>query len=294
MSDLNAVTVPNLGPGFLIGTAATPDKIVVSYDYIKEMFPEGTLIVTPGQNVNDNQAITTTVDVLDPGWTSPGNGELLYTGSPVKVRISVQINQQSAGIRAAPAVNLFRGNTLIAESSTGYTRNTSNHNRSSNTISYVDRNPGTDPVYRILSEQESSTATAALVSIGQFSAEACIPDGAPAPANNTTPQFPLTNGELSVFNFQDQFGSFNMQVGNTTNAAMPDWELLISSVPYNTIPSLTADRTFTIVTGGNTDGTFNHLITGTEPLPAFGNVVFTGGAPTPLGGNGSGLTLHNP
>lgn len=137
---------------------------------------EGTLSVDPGQNVNDTGAIATAVDALDAGWSTPAAGQLEFAGSPDKVKIHAHVHQsiaQGANIqRPAPVLELYRNGTLITSSATGYIRDFSDHEESSNTIVWSDRAPGANPLYEIRSRQDALAAVVSSVS-GQFSAEAC-------------------------------------------------------------------------------------------------------------------------
>ena len=105
------------------------------------------------------------------------------------------------------------------------------------------------------------------------------------------PTLGLSVGDVVSDNFQDlQFVPFNLQVRNTTGAAV-HWEALVSGVEYSEVPSLVSGN-YTVTTSMNEDGTFNHLFASTEPLAAFQNVVITGGILQTFG-NGSGLTLFS-
>jgi len=135
----------------------------------------------PAQDVNDNGVITTTEQRADTGWTvTDANGNHAYTGTPDRVRITAQVSQsiaQNANIqRPAPLLalqKLIGGTwTTIAESATGYIRDASDHEQSSNTITHTDPAPGTDPTYRLLSEQETANGGVVTAEFGNFALEA--------------------------------------------------------------------------------------------------------------------------
>lgn len=107
----------------------------------------------------------------------------------------------------------------------------------------------------------------------------------------TDPTLPASSN-LNVNVFQDQFFSMALSFTNTTNQQIDNWEALIENVPYNQIPNLTGTP-HTLVTSSNPDGTYNHLISSTQPLGPFATVQLDGDAPTPTGGGGTGLSLYH-
>lgn len=133
--------------------------------------------VTAGQDVNDNGAIAFTSDRDDATWDATANSRT-YIGAPDRVRIKVNIHQRIAdninAQRPAPQVTLLRNGVTIARSSTGYIRDTNDHEDSSNTIAIIDRAPGTDPVYTLTSTQESTNGSVVSVVIGSFDLEAVL------------------------------------------------------------------------------------------------------------------------
>ena len=85
---------------------------------------------------------------------------------------AAQTNRQ----RAAPALILERDTggtwTPLATSATGYIRDISGHDESSNTIAFVDVDPGTDPTYRLMFREESNERDSTIVQSGQFAGRA--------------------------------------------------------------------------------------------------------------------------
>ena len=126
--------------------------------------------------------------------------------------------------------------------------------------------------------------------VGEYVADVFI--GLPTNnANNAAPTLPAAAGKAVSDNFQDQeFNSFNLQVRNTTNAAI-SWEALIENVPYGTIPNLVAGD-YALATSDNGDGTFNHLFTGTAQIAPFANISISAPSPVAPFGDGSGLSLY--
>lgn len=271
-----------LKPGDIgTGLAIVDNKLVVMAvsDCLK-----GTLTVNAGQNVNDIGAVATTVDRLDTGWSSPNAGQLAFTGSPASVEIQSHIHHTIGNTtnaqRPAPVLELRRNNTVIATSATGYIRDASDHEESSNAIMWVDNNPGTDPVYSLTTRRDTTLTSQVSVQTGQFHASAC---GFPAAAasGGATPSLPQnTDGSLTVFNFEDRFDALDLQIGNTTNAPKA-WEALLLNKLYSTFNVPAAFGTLT--SEQNADGTWNHLIVGTTPIPAFGNQTMNTSPLTPAG-----------
>ena len=133
------------------------------------------------QNVNTNGPVLVTVDQADNGWTLNGS-EASFNGLATSIVVNAHCYQRIAananGQRVAPALDLERWDgaawQVVASSSTGYIRDFSDHEGSSNTIFYRDRNPIANPQYRLLSRQGSSIVTAATVVNGQFDIEAVL------------------------------------------------------------------------------------------------------------------------
>lgn len=113
------------------------------------------------QNVNIDGAITFLGLRVDGGWNVLNN-EAVFIGAPDKVRVYVQISQsigQGVNIqRAAPVVNLLKGGQLVSRSASGYIRDATDHEQSSNSIVYIDHAPGVDPVYSLQAVRDSTNA----------------------------------------------------------------------------------------------------------------------------------------
>ena len=237
---------------------------------------------------------------LDEGWEQADN-TLVYTGSPDRIRINVSIPQQIANNadaqRAAPIIVLRRNGEPIARSATGYIRDFSDHEQSSQTISYVDSAPDSNPVYDLIKEQDSAINSAVTSNpIASFSAEAVelvpydlygdfVVEAAETSSLTTPTLNPITEGELQMFDFAEgnNFRPFRLQFGNQIQpATAKEWEVLISNAPYETIPNLNTNGADYVMSSNN-DGTFNHLFSSTVPLAAFASFEITGGIPTPPG-----------
>ena len=262
----------------------------------------GTLQVDAGQDINDNGPINTTIESLDSGWSMSGNGELSYSGSPELVRLAAHVHNEIPGNvnvqRAAPAVELSRNGQLLTTAATGYIRDASNHEESSNTIYFVDHDPGVDPVYSIASLRESTIGADVFSTSGQFTGIACrsvtVLTNASSGETDTTdelsPSLSASNGELVFFNFSDQFNRFRAQIGNRTNAPL-NWQMFVENVPYSDIPNIDASAPYTLESQANADGTFTYLFTGSTRIPAFGNITIAGFPISPPGNN-TGASLY--
>jgi len=138
-------------------------------------------LINTGQNINDNDVVDVTSQLTEGNWSATTEG-FQYIGSPDYVIVNAQVNQsilQNANAqRPAPILNLEKliGGVWnqVATSSTGYIRDASDHEQSSNTIFYRDVNPGANPEYRLSSGQESLVGSAVNVVSGQFDLEAVI------------------------------------------------------------------------------------------------------------------------
>lgn len=132
---------------------------------------------TSGDSNVDGQPITLTEVRADAGWTlDTVLNEYTYTGTPDKVRIDamVQVDATSAGAlaRISPELLLLKNGVVVAISSTGYQRHGTGHDTSSNTISYTDPNPGTNPVYVLQSREDSIQTEVLPIDLGHFSLDA--------------------------------------------------------------------------------------------------------------------------
>ncbi|MDO6598404.1 hypothetical protein Q4512_15910, partial [Oceanihabitans sp. 2_MG-2023] len=118
--------------------------------------------------------------------------------------------------------------------------------------------------------------------------------------NPTTPSGTPTT-DFTQNNFADaQNFSLNFNAGNNAGST---WEALISNRPYAALPTLTAVSNgspigITVVSQDNGDGTYNYLITGTDPLAANNPSITIsggttgGGTGTQFGGNCTCVTFY--
>ncbi len=138
--------------------------------------------VNPGQDANENAVAAITGTTTQAGWSATANA-LQFTGTPTFVDVTAIVHQADLAPtatrqRAAPALVLERSNnsggtwTPLATSATGYIRDATSHNESSNTIAYTDDTPGTDPWYRLRFREESTEGDSTPVQSGQFTAKA--------------------------------------------------------------------------------------------------------------------------
>ena len=90
---------------------------------------------------------------------------------------------------------------------------------------------------------------------------------------------PATGFNLNNFGDAQNF-VLNFNAGNNAGSI---WQVLISDRPYATLPTLTANLggALTVSSTANGDGTFNHLITSTDPIPANNNpsITISGSSP---------------
>ena len=255
------------------------------------------LSAQPGQNMNASGLVQMApAPVVEAGWTADGTSAT-YAGDPKMVRVSINAAQRIADAaniqRPAPQLILRRNGIEIARSSTGYIRDFSDHEESSNSISLIDYQPGPDATYTLERVQESSNAGVVAVLSSNFDFEAVetreitVQTVVAAPAT-FAPLYPAANGKVVSDNFQDGNGNspFNLQVRNTTNAAV-DWQVCIPAAPYATIPALNLPAGVNHDITDNGDGTFRHCFDGAG-LGAFANVTITGGLPVPAGVGGTG------
>lgn len=111
-----------------------------------------------------------------------------------------------------------------------------------------------------------------------------VTQGTTPPVASTTPvgTEDTTGASLRLFNFADRSNRFQISLGNTTGNPV-NYEILLSNVPYNSIPNLSTGNYTVSAPSSNPDGTFNFLFTSTAPLAAFQNLIITGDFVTPNG-----------
>lgn len=130
------------------------------------------------QDVNDADVVDIDITnaLLEGNWQDATNGGIQYIGTPDKVRIDATVAQsiaQNANVqRPNPILNIEKliggAWSQVATSATGYIRDATDHEMSSNTIWYIDINPGSNPTYRLSSDQESSQGGVVTSFSGQF------------------------------------------------------------------------------------------------------------------------------
>ena len=128
-----------------------------------------------GDGNQPNTILTLTSERADAGWSFAGNAAT-FTGSPNRVRINAMAFYEqpsnSSFQRISPQLELLKNGVVVAISSTGYQRHTTGHDSSSNTIMYIDANPGVNPQYQLRAQQESTQNDVLNVDLGHFDLEA--------------------------------------------------------------------------------------------------------------------------
>lgn len=131
------------------------------------------------QNMNQNAVATLTTESLGTGWV-PGAAEAYQITVPVDyVEFEVHVHQRIAdtldGERPAPMLVLEESAdgttwTVVTKSATGYIRDASDHEDSSNNIDWYIPNPPVGQQYRISKEQDSTLGSVVGAVTGQFRA----------------------------------------------------------------------------------------------------------------------------
>ena len=151
-------------------------KQVAEISDIRDRQPMAAATVS-GDSNQPNSPLTLTSVREDGDWTVGANS-MSFGGAPDRVRIHAQTyyqqNQSGAFARINPELELLKNGAVVAKSGTGYQRHGSGHDSSSNDISYVDPNPGTNPVYQLRAQQGSTQNDFLAVDIGSFSCEAVL------------------------------------------------------------------------------------------------------------------------
>lgn len=169
------VTDTNLGPEFDIGNIQA-SQIRLKIGSGLAIAPDGTISVTPlntttvensyvaavettGDGNEPNLPHTFTSVRADTGWTV-GADSVTYAGSPDFVEIYLNEffdpNQSNALQRITPVAQITRNGIVIATINNSYQRHQSDHNSSSNNGALIDPNPGSNPVYQVISQQGSN------------------------------------------------------------------------------------------------------------------------------------------
>ena len=126
-----------------------------------------------------NTVLTVTETRADAGWSFPATNRLTFTGEPNYVELEINIASiQPLGDpqkqRVRPIVELLRNNTVIAISATGYQRHVIDDASSSNNFPFRDVNPGTNPSYRLRTQQGNTMTEVVDVTLGSITAKAVI------------------------------------------------------------------------------------------------------------------------
>lgn len=149
----------------------TPNDINEQFILVDQSFL-GSYSVS-GDSNQPNNILTLTPNREDSNISTQSN-IVTYTGSPDKIMIDAMTyfreGQNSTFARIAPELELVKNGTIVvAKSGTGYQRHSSNHVASSNTISWTDHNPGTNPTYALRAQQGASQTDVLNVDLGHFS-----------------------------------------------------------------------------------------------------------------------------
>lgn len=155
------------------GDDSSPPQVIAGLTQTREIANAS----VDNQNVNDNDVIDVTTQLVEGNWAATAEG-FVYNGSPSYTVINAATKQTngSGAQRPAPILSLqTRVGTdawvTVSTSATGYIRNASGHNESSNQIFYRHLNPPANSEYRLTSGIE---AIAGVVNsnFGQFDLEA--------------------------------------------------------------------------------------------------------------------------
>lgn len=132
-----------------------------------------------GDGNQPNTTLTLSSNREDGAWSEAGN-VVTYSGSPDRVRITAMAGYEnptdvSGKQRICPELELIKNGTQrLAVSASGYQRHNSGANTSSNTISFIDPDPGVNPNYRLRAQQGGNQNDVEQIDIGHFSLEAVV------------------------------------------------------------------------------------------------------------------------
>lgn len=96
-----------------------------------------------------------------------------------------------------------------------------------------------------------------------------------------------------IFWFQEgeNNNTFRLEISNQIGGTNYYMQAYIENTPYGELQGLSNNFDYSF--GDNGDGTFNHLLTSTAPVQAWGSVVFTANQPVPAGdGDRSKISLY--
>lgn len=186
----NLTTPNNFGPEFDFGNIQA-NKIRLKIGAGLAIQPDGTIVnALPApvshvanasidvQDINANNVTVAWTSQLSEGdWVDNGNNTYTYNESADYIVINAQVHQEIPNTvnrqRPAPVLVLQSSPdgtvwTNIAESATGYIRDATDHEESSNSLFYRDVAPATGTSYRLLSIQESTQGGVVNSTLGQF------------------------------------------------------------------------------------------------------------------------------
>jgi hypothetical protein len=171
-TDENGATITEPAGALPCGVSGPIDSLQTQIDNISIVSPMAAYDVTGNGNGNNTVLSLTTVRE-DAGWLAGA-----FAGTPDRVRITTTVNydipQNGAAQRVSPILELLKGGTVVAISSTGYQRHATDHNESSNTITFTDPTPGANPVYSLRARRGSSQTDVVNVSLGSIQLEAIL------------------------------------------------------------------------------------------------------------------------
>lgn len=132
------------------------------------------------QNVNTNAPLTFGDAFANDGdWQHVGGAnEFVFNGTADVIEVKVSVHQKipdsASSQRPSPVLELYRNDDAVpvASSSTGYIRDASDHEESSNLIVFVDPDPSTLARYRVQARRDTGIDGAVDAVTGQFSAVA--------------------------------------------------------------------------------------------------------------------------
>ena len=107
------------------------------------------------QNVNDNDVVDVTTNLVQGSWVDNGDSSYTCTEAADYVLVNAMVTQAGGVQRAAPLLNLEINGVQVATSATGYIRSQQGHNVSSNMIVYRAINVNAGDVFRLSSGIEA-------------------------------------------------------------------------------------------------------------------------------------------
>lgn len=132
------------------------------------------------QNVNVNAPLAFGADVQNDGdWQHvAGSNEFIFVGTADVIEVKVSVHQRipdsASSQRPSPVLELYRNDDAVpvASSATGYIRDASDHEESSNVIVFVDPDPSALVRYRVQARRDTGISAAVESVTGQFAAVA--------------------------------------------------------------------------------------------------------------------------